>query len=127
MAEAKEMTIKPLWSTCTEYGDKGRAVVDTECVAKYGETRESDEQVDTEGMRPVWRKRKETHDFCRDEYNLANQTRKEANKRDRHNRAIRFQGNDASANGSNQMEWKKDSKWVERHISTQRDWRGNDP
>jgi hypothetical protein len=101
------MTIRSVWRACTEYGDNGRVVVDTECVTEYGETEESDEQVDTEGIRPAWRKRKEIHDSCRDECNLAGKTRKETNKRGGYNQAIRFQGNDTSANGSNKMEWKE--------------------
>jgi len=61
---------------------------------EYDETRGSDEQVDPEGMRPVWREHEETDNFCHEEHNMTNRTRKEANRRDGYIPAIRFQGND---------------------------------
>jgi hypothetical protein len=100
-------------------------VVDTECITEYDETRESDEQVDTEGMRPVWREREEIHSFCCHEHSLTN----------RENQWERGMQSSNKIPGGRRV-----SNWVEQHemerkrvtadgskrrYLTPRDWRGN--
>jgi hypothetical protein len=58
---------------------------------------------------------------------MTDRTRKEANRRDGYNPAIRFQGNDAWGNGTKKTGWKeKTENGSKRAYLTQRDWRGDD-